>query len=106
MLTLDRYVPSMRNLKAHLKGVDSRILLGASSWWHVNQHGKPAKRTITLIDKMDEVLLEIPRVREDLGFIPVSDTNITNCRHPGGVKYFDSVSAIRSIAPKSLHGVS
>ena len=29
------------------------------------------------IDKMDEVLLEIPRVRKDLGYIPLSDSNLS-----------------------------
>ncbi len=53
-----------------LKGIDSRILVAqVPGGMLTNLEGQ--LREQNAIEKLDEVLLEIPRVREDLGFIPL-----------------------------------
>ncbi|MBW8192792.1 sodium-extruding oxaloacetate decarboxylase subunit alpha [Neiella marina] len=53
-----------------LKGVDSRILLAqVPGGMLTNMENQLREQNAT--DKLDEVLLEIPRVREDLGYIPL-----------------------------------
>ncbi len=53
-----------------LKGVDSRILVAqVPGGMLTNMENQLREQNAT--DKMDEVLAEIPRVREDLGFIPL-----------------------------------
>ncbi|GAA3701499.1 sodium-extruding oxaloacetate decarboxylase subunit alpha [Oceanisphaera sediminis] len=53
-----------------LKGIDSRILLSqVPGGMLTNMEGQLKEQGAT--DRMDEVLKEIPRVREDLGFIPL-----------------------------------
>ena len=34
-------------------------------------------------DRLDEVLAEIPKVREDLGLYSTGDANFTDCWYPG-----------------------
>ncbi|WP_375057259.1 sodium-extruding oxaloacetate decarboxylase subunit alpha [Zobellella sp. DQSA1] len=53
-----------------LKGVDSRILLAQVPGGMLTNMESQLKEQ-GAADKMDEVLKEIPRVREDLGFIPL-----------------------------------
>ncbi|MDO9425130.1 MAG: sodium-extruding oxaloacetate decarboxylase subunit alpha [Methylobacter sp.] len=53
-----------------LKGVDSRILISqVPGGMLTNMESQLKEQGAT--DKFDEVMLEIPRVREDLGFIPL-----------------------------------
>ena len=53
-----------------LKGIDTRILLAqVPGGMLTNMEGQLKEQNA--LDKMDEVLAEIPRVREDLGFIPL-----------------------------------
>jgi len=53
-----------------LRGVDSRILVAqVPGGMLTNMENQLREQGAT--DKMDEVLAEIPRVREDLGFIPL-----------------------------------
>ncbi len=53
-----------------LKGIDSRILVAqVPGGMLTNLENQLREQNAT--DKLDEVLLEIPRVREDLGFIPL-----------------------------------
>jgi oxaloacetate decarboxylase (Na+ extruding) subunit alpha len=53
-----------------LKGIDSRILLSqVPGGMLTNMEGQLKEQGAA--DRMDEVLKEIPRVREDLGFIPL-----------------------------------
>lgn len=53
-----------------LKGIDSRILVAqVPGGMLTNMEGQLKEQGAA--DKLDEVLLEIPRVREDLGFIPL-----------------------------------
>lgn len=53
-----------------LKGIDSRILIAqVPGGMLTNLESQLRKQNAT--DRLDEVLLEIPRVREDLGFIPL-----------------------------------
>ncbi|MDA8652355.1 sodium-extruding oxaloacetate decarboxylase subunit alpha [Porticoccaceae bacterium] len=53
-----------------LKGVDSRILVAqVPGGMLTNMEGQLRQQGAE--DRLDEVLLEIPRVREDLGFIPL-----------------------------------
>lgn len=53
-----------------LKGVDSRILVAqVPGGMLTNMENQLREQNAT--DKLDEVLAEIPRVREDLGFIPL-----------------------------------
>ncbi len=53
-----------------LKGIDSRILLAqVPGGMLTNMEGQLKEQGAA--DRMDEVLKEIPRVREDLGFIPL-----------------------------------
>lgn len=53
-----------------LKGVDSRILIAQVPGGMLTNMESQLKEQNAL-DKMDEVLAEIPRVREDLGFLPL-----------------------------------
>ncbi|MFT6958692.1 MAG: oxaloacetate decarboxylase alpha subunit [Halieaceae bacterium] len=53
-----------------LRGVDSRILVAQVPGGMLTNMESQLKEQ-GAADKMDEVLLEIPRVREDLGFIPL-----------------------------------
>jgi oxaloacetate decarboxylase alpha subunit len=53
-----------------LRGIDSRILVAqVPGGMLTNLEGQLKEQNA--LDKLDEVLLEIPRVREDLGFIPL-----------------------------------
>ena len=53
-----------------LKGIDSRILVAqVPGGMLTNLENQLREQSAT--DRLDEVLLEIPRVREDLGFIPL-----------------------------------
>lgn len=53
-----------------LRGIDSRILLAqVPGGMLTNMENQLREQNAT--DKMDEVLLEIPRVRKDLGYIPL-----------------------------------
>ena len=54
-----------------LKGVDSRILVAqVPGGMFTNMENQLREQNAA--DKMDEVLLEIPRVRKDLGYIPLA----------------------------------
>ncbi|MCC5797511.1 MAG: sodium-extruding oxaloacetate decarboxylase subunit alpha [Methylophaga sp.] len=53
-----------------LRGVDSRILVAQVPGGMLTNMESQLREQDAL-DRMDEVLLEIPRVREDLGFIPL-----------------------------------
>jgi len=71
---IDAYFRPVRakyaKFEGSLRGVDSRILLSqVPGGMLTNMEGQLKEQNA--IDKMDEVLLEIPRVREDLGFIPL-----------------------------------
>ncbi|PKF51687.1 sodium-extruding oxaloacetate decarboxylase subunit alpha [Enterovibrio nigricans] len=56
--------------EGQLKGIDSRILIAqVPGGMLTNMEGQLKEQGAA--DRMDEVLLEIPRVREDLGFIPL-----------------------------------
>jgi len=71
---IDAYFRPVRakyaKFEGSLKGVDSRILLSQVPGGMLTNMEAQLKEQNAL-DKMDEVLLEIPRVREDLGFIPL-----------------------------------
>ena len=71
---IDAYFRPVRakyaKFEGSLKGVDSRILLSQVPGGMLTNM-ESQLREQNAIDKMDEVLLEIPRVREDLGFIPL-----------------------------------
>jgi oxaloacetate decarboxylase alpha subunit len=56
--------------EGNLKGVDSRILVAQVPGGMLTNMESPLKEQGAL-DKFDQVLAEIPRVREDLGFIPL-----------------------------------
>tara|TARA_B100001079_G_scaffold95919_2_gene82256 strand:+ start:4876 stop:6717 length:1842 start_codon:yes stop_codon:yes gene_type:complete len=71
---IDLYFKPVRKkyykLEGSLKGVDSRILLSqVPGGMLTNMENQLREQNAT--DKMDEVLLEIPRVRKDLGYIPL-----------------------------------
>ena len=53
-----------------LKGVDSRILISQVPGGMLTNMESQLKEQ-GAADKFDEVLIEIPKVREDLGFIPL-----------------------------------
>ncbi|HAZ78605.1 MAG TPA: oxaloacetate decarboxylase subunit alpha [Porticoccaceae bacterium] len=58
------------NFEGSLKGVDSRILVAqVPGGMLTNMEGQLREQGAE--DRLDEVLLEIPKVREDLGFIPL-----------------------------------
>lgn len=58
------------NFEGSLRGIDSRILVAqVPGGMLTNLEGQLKEQNA--VDKLDEVLLEIPRVREDLGFIPL-----------------------------------
>ena len=62
----------MRVMKVSLKGIDARILNGAGTGWHAaRQHWKTQLREQKALDKFDQSWKKFPRVREDLGFIPL-----------------------------------
>ena len=71
---IDAYFRPVRakyaKFEGSLKGVDSRILLSQVPGGMLTNM-ESQLREQNAIDKMDEVLLEIPRVRKDLGFIPL-----------------------------------
>jgi oxaloacetate decarboxylase alpha subunit len=71
---IDAYFRTVRakyaKFEGSLKGVDSRILLSQVPGGMLTNMESQLKEQ-NAIDKMDEVLLEIPRVREDFGFIPL-----------------------------------
>ena len=69
---IDQYFKPIRakysKFEGSLKGVDSRILLSqVPGGMLTNMEGQLKEQNA--LDKMDDVLLEIPRVREDLGYI-------------------------------------
>jgi len=58
------------SFEGSLRGIDSRILVAqVPGGMLTNLEGQLKEQNA--IEKLDEVLLEIPRVREDLGFIPL-----------------------------------
>jgi oxaloacetate decarboxylase alpha subunit len=71
---VDEYFKPIRakysKFEGSLKGVDSRILLSQVPGGMLTNMESQLKEQNAL-DKMDEVLLEIPRVRKDLGYIPL-----------------------------------
>ncbi len=71
---VDQYFKPIRakysKFEGSLKGVDSRILLSQVPGGMLTNMESQLKEQNAL-DKMDEVLLEIPRVRKDLGYIPL-----------------------------------
>ena len=71
---IDAYFRSIRckysKFEGSLRGVDSRILLAqVPGGMLTNMENQLREQNAT--DKMDEVLAEIPRVRKDLGYIPL-----------------------------------
>jgi oxaloacetate decarboxylase alpha subunit len=71
---IDSYFKPIRKkyakFEGSLKGVDSRILLSqVPGGMLTNMENQLREQNAE--DKMDEVLLEIPRVRKDLGYIPL-----------------------------------
>ncbi|MDG1956238.1 MAG: sodium-extruding oxaloacetate decarboxylase subunit alpha [Candidatus Thioglobus sp.] len=71
---IDQYFKPIRTkyakFEGSLKGVDSRILTSqVPGGMLTNMEGQLKEQNA--LDKMDEVLLEIPRVRKDLGYIPL-----------------------------------
>jgi oxaloacetate decarboxylase alpha subunit len=71
---IDQYFKPIRSkyakFEGSLKGVDSRILTSqVPGGMLTNMEGQLKEQNA--LDKMDEVLLEIPRVRKDLGYIPL-----------------------------------
>ncbi len=71
---IDAYFRPIRckysKFEGSLKGVDSRILLSqVPGGMLTNMENQLREQNAA--DKMDEVLLEIPRVRKDLGYIPL-----------------------------------
>lgn len=71
---IDSYFRPVRakyaKFEGSLRGVDSRILLSQVPGGMLTNMEAQLKEQKAL-DKMDEVLKEIPKVREDLGFIPL-----------------------------------
>jgi len=71
---IDAYFRPVRakyaKFEGSLKGVDPRILLAQVPGGMLTNMESQLKENKAL-DRMDEVLKEIPRVREDLGFIPL-----------------------------------
>ncbi len=71
---IDTYFRPIRlkyaQFEGSLKGVDSRILLAQVPGGMLTNM-ESQLREQNAIDKMDEVLAEIPRVRKDLGYIPL-----------------------------------
>ena len=71
---IDAYFRPVRakysKFEGSLRGVDSRILLSQVPGGMLTNMESQLKEQKAL-DKMDEVLKEIPKVREDLGFIPL-----------------------------------
>ena len=62
--------PKYTEFEGSLKGVDSRILLSQVPGGMLTNM-ESQLREQNALDKMDEVLKEIPRVRKDLGYIPL-----------------------------------
>ena len=71
-----------------LRGVDSRILIAQVPGGMLTNMESQLKEQ-GAGDRLDEVLAEIPRVRKDLGYIPLVTTNITNCRHSSSSQCFN-----------------
>ena len=71
---IDAYFRPIRckfeKFEGSLRGVDSRILLAQVPGGMLTNMENQLKEQKAL-DKMDEVLAEIPRVRKDLGYIPL-----------------------------------
>lgn len=71
---IDAYFRPVRKkyakFEGSLRGVDSRILLSQVPGGMLTNMESQLKEQNSL-DKMDEVLLEIPKVRKDLGYIPL-----------------------------------
>ncbi len=71
---IDKYFRVIRKkyakFEGSLKGVDSRILLSQVPGGMLTNMENQLKEQ-NAIDKFDEVLAEIPKVREDLGYIPL-----------------------------------
>ncbi|MGZ4990638.1 MAG: sodium-extruding oxaloacetate decarboxylase subunit alpha, partial [Methylobacter sp.] len=77
LLELEHVATYFRNIRkkyaqyeGSLKGVDSRILISQVPGGMLTNMESQLKEQ-GAADKFDEVMLEIPRVREDLGFIPL-----------------------------------
>ena len=64
------FVKNMQNLKVALKGIDARILLAQVPGGMLTNMEMQLKEQ-GAADKLDEVLTEIPKVRKDLGYIPL-----------------------------------
>ena len=62
--------PKYAKFEGSLKGIDPRILLAQVPGGMLTNMESQLKENNAL-DRLDEVLKEIPRVREDLGFIPL-----------------------------------
>jgi len=62
--------PKYAKFEGSLKGIDPRILLAQVPGGMLTNMESQLRENNAL-DRLDEVLLEIPRVREDLGFIPL-----------------------------------
>ena len=71
---IDAYFRSVRckysKFEGSLRGVDSRILLAQVPGGMLTNMENQLREQ-NAVDKMDEVLAEIPRVRKDLGYIPL-----------------------------------
>ncbi len=71
---IDNYFRPIRakyaKFEGSLRGVDSRILLAQVPGGMLTNMENQLKEQNAL-DRMDEVLLEIPKVREDLGYVPL-----------------------------------
>ena len=71
-----------------LRGVDSRILVAqVPGGMLTNMESQLRQQGAE--DRLDEVLAEIPKVREDLGFIPSSYPNLSDCWQSGGIECID-----------------
>merc|ERR1711965_621446 len=62
--------PKYAKFEGSLKGIDPRILLAQVPGGMLTNMESQLRENNAL-DRLDEVLKEIPRVREDLGFIPL-----------------------------------
>lgn len=49
--------------------------------------------------RLDEVLEEIPRVRADLGYLPLVTPTSPDSRHPGGIKCIGQ-GALSGLSPR------
>ncbi len=71
-----------------LKGVDGRILISQVPGGMLTNMESQLKEQ-GAADKFDDVMLEIPRVREDLGLHPAGHADLANRRHPGRAQRHD-----------------